>query len=516
MSNFMENLKSEVKSRDDAQLQYTENGALGYATSGKDLVDINFKVTSYRSDSSFLIRDFEKAFHHNKNLAVKWLFYARDAREGLGERNLFQKVFSYLIGTHRSGYLASLIKLIPEYGRWKDVFDIYPAIKDTQYEDLVIGMIKTQLEQDLVGILHDKPISLLAKWAPRENCSSQGRRQLARHIMAKLGMNPTRYRKTLAKLNKALKTTEIDLSSKNFGGINYEAVPSLANLKYKNAFLRNDETRRREYLGKLAKGEAKMNMAVAFPHEIVHAYRKSQRFQGQFGWGHGSTSFQIDEALEGAWKNLPSFELQNTIVVSDSSGSMTASVGNTDLQAIEVAHALGIYCGDHNTGPFKNKMITFSESPKYLEWKEDDTLAAKLSIAFNHSEVANTNIEKVFQLILNTAIKNHCKQEEIPGTILIISDCEFDEQTSGRTDQTLFGNLAKRYEVAGYKLPRLAFINLCSRSKTIPIQENENGVILMSGFSVQMVKMLYSGKTDPYEVLCETLNSERYKPIIWE
>jgi hypothetical protein len=152
-----------------------------------------------------------------------------------------------------------------------------------------------------------------------------------------------------------------------------------------------------------------------------------------------------------------------------------------------------------------------------------------LNIARRHNEVANTNIEAVFDLILATAVNNHMSQEEIPANILIVSDMEFDScATSGtatrngwggyyssskRPTSTLFDTIAKKYASYGYKLPRLVFWNVNSRTGTIPVKENDLGVALVSGFSVNVAKMVMSGKTDPFECLLETLNSERYAPV---
>jgi len=38
----------------------------------------------------------------------------------------------------------------------------------------------------------------------------------------------------------------------------------------------------------------------------------------------------------------------------------------------------------------------------------------------------NTNIKSVFDLILNLAIQNNVKQEDMPENIIVISDMEFD------------------------------------------------------------------------------------------
>ena len=80
-------------------------------------------------------------------------------------------------------------------------------------------------------------------------------------------------------------------------------------------------------------------------------------------------------------------------------------------------------------------------------------------------------------------------------------------------DSRLFQVITQRYEDAGYKLPRLVFWNVNSRTGTIPVIENDLGVALVSGFSTNIVKMVMSGQTDPYECLLETLNTERYAPI---
>ena len=337
-------------------------------------------------------------------------------------------------------------------------------------------------------------------------------------------MTERKYRQMLSKLRKYLKVVEVDMSSKNWSGINYEAVPSRANLIYNKAFLRNDEERRREYLGKLDKGEVKINASTLFPHDIVHKYTL----------GRQRVPIAKDSAIEAMWKALPDMVQGhgNTIVVADGSGSMTTNVDpKSSVTALDVANALAIYFAEHSSGQFKDKYITFSEQPKLVDFSHCDSLHTKLQMALAHNEVANTNIEAVFDLILNTAIRNHMRQDEMPADVLIVSDMEFDRcatcgaadailpgvyfHSSRRTapDQRLFEVIAKRFADAGYKMPRLVFWNVDSRTSTIPVKENDLGVALVSGFSVNVVKMVMSGKTDPFECLLDILNSERYAPI---
>ena len=143
----------------------------------------------------------------------------------------------------------------------------------------------------------------------------------------------------------------------------------------------------------------------------------------------------------------------------------------------------------------------------------------KLQIILQHNEASNTNIEAVFDLILQTAVQNGMEQSEIPANVLIISDMEFDEavccnkRSRGGVNEKLFQTIEAKYRQWGYQLPRLVFWNVNSRTNAIPVRENALGVALVSGFSVHVCKMVMSGKTDPFECLLEQLNSERYPPV---
>ena len=341
-----------------------------------------------------------------------------------------------------------------------------------------------------------------------KNTSSKDTKKLARLLIKKFQWNASDYRKTLSKLRAYLDVTEVKMSARQWYKIDYEKVPSRANPIYNDAFLRNDEDRRRAYLGKLEKGEAKINSAVLYPHDIVDKYVTEYR---------GSVK-DYDAALEGMWKALPNYVQGNskTIVVADGSGSMTSTIGNTKVSALSVANALAIYFAERLEGQFKDKYITFSEKPQLVNFANRTTLKDKLELARRYDEVANTNIKAVFELILKTAVSNNVSQDEIPQNILIISDMEFDSATyvyRDRPNAKLFDVIKREYEAAGYKLPKLVFWNVNSRTGTIPVIENELGVGLVSGFSPSIAKMVLSNKIDPYEALLDILNSDRYKQI---
>ena len=355
--------------------------------------------------------------------------------------------------------------------------------------------------------------SLIFKWLKSENTSSPESRELATKTRKAFGMTSRDYRRALTDGRKYIDIVERKMSSNNWQAIDYEKVPSKANLIYKNAFLKHDSERRQAYLDELTTGEDKINSSASFPHDIVHKYVSTYRFSRDILEG--------DTTLEEMWKALPDFVNGNgnTIVVADGSGSMTCNIDpKTSTTALEVANALAIYFAQHQDGPFKNKYITFSSRPQYVNVGYP-TLRENLVEAYKYAECSNTNIEAVFDMVLKTAVDNKLRQEEIPN-ILIVSDMQFDgavccNSSNWGIPKTLFKTIADKYASYNYTLPKLIFWNLNThgRSKNVPVTQNKNGVILVSGFSAAICKMVLSNKTDPYEAMVETLNSERYQAI---
>lgn len=487
---FMNALKNELN--DEKCL--TTNGAVGYTTSGKKLLDLNFSVTSLRKQpEQEIINKFMDAYYEDPVMAMCWLFYCRDCRYGIGERRLFRVAITYL-ATLKPDMVRSVLHLVSDYGRWDDLL----CLLDTPIKDSVLEIIKKQFNEDIAKMEGRENCSLAFKWAPSENCSSNTTKRYATIIRKYLGLTSKQYRQMLSKMRKYIDVVERKMSAKQWNEINYEAVPSRANLIYNNAFLRNDEERRRSYLGALSKGEAKINASVLFPDDIVHKYSI------RVGWG--GTAGEYDETLEGLWKALPILTSENTLVVRDGSGSMYG-------KPMDVSTAMAIYMAERSTGEFHNQFITFGAKPKLISLDGMDTLREKLVKTYQETDCSNTDIEAVFDLILRTAVNSNMSQEDMPKNIVIISDMQFDGQMFNFT-QPLFEVIAQEYSTHGYQLPRLIFWNVNEyHSNVVPIQQNELGVVLISGYSQNLVKMIMSGETDPYECLVKALQDDRYKPI---
>lgn len=498
-------------------ISVTENGAVGYETTTHPLLDMNFKVSSFRDRSEEEItEEFIKSFYSDRKYSVKWLFFLRDILEGLGERRTFRICLKYLAVSHPQ-IARAVLDFVPEYGRFDDLL----VLLDTPLRKEVSAMMKKQLYKDLKGMRENQPVSLMAKWLPGINTSSRESRRLAQMLVEDFGMSPRIYRKILAELRAYLEVVEVKITDQKWSEVAYEKVPAKASLKYDKAFSRHDGERRTEYLEQVMLGKVKLNAKGLVPHEIVHNMLK-----GNYGYG-----LQDDKLSELMWDCMMEQGFQNEwglddcIVVADGSGSMFAPVsGSSSLRAIEVCNALAIYFSQQLKGIYRDKAITFSESPKFIDLSAGHTLKEKLEIMFAHHEVANTNIEAVFDLLLRVAVRQQISADELPKQVLIISDMEFDEARGydsyygSRTkhtadDERLFQVIEQKYRRAGYQMPRLIFWNVCGRTDTIPMVSGENGVCLLSGFSQNAMKVAAKKEIDPYESLLKTLDSPRYDKI---
>ena len=496
---FLEKLQDMLENR----ILRTENGAAGYGTAGSALVDLNFSVASLRNaDESEIISKFVRAFYEDRILAVKWLFFLRDVRGGLGERRSFRIIIRSLAFGFPE-MVGRLTGLMAEYGRFDDML----CLLDTPVEENVLKELVKQLTQDVRNMEFGLGISLCAKWMPGGNTSSEESRRLAAKLRHSMGFTARGYRKMLTSLRAYLKLTEVSMSGGRWEEIDYTRVPSRANVIYRRAFLLHDEARRKEYLEKVKKHEAVMHAGVLMPHEIVSRYTVCQ------GWNMRLE--EEDAALEMLWRNLPDTvsEAQNVLCVVDGSGSMLCPVGEGNVNALHVSNAMGIYFAERMVGAYHNRFITFSNRPGYVDLSECRTLREKLELAFSHNECTNTNIEATFELVLQTAVQNHLAQRELPATILVISDMEFDRAVYGDNMETLFETIRKRFASHGYRLPRLVFWNVNSRTNVIPVRENELGVGLVSGFSVNVCNMVLLNELDPFKCLKKILEGERYRKV---
>ena len=498
MPNYLDALKQ------NTNFTYTENGALTNASSLSSNLDLFSTIGAIRYQSTDeILRRFHNAYSEDKDLAIKILFFARDIRGGLGERRVFREILKDM-AFHHPETVKSNISHIAEYGRWDDLLSLI----DTPCERAALVCISAQLEKDkysLEGITGEE-VSLLAKWLPSVNATSKETVKMAKKIAKSLGLSDAEYRKTLSSLRNRIKLIENNLREKDYT-FDYSKQPSKAMLKYRKAFIRNDKERYAEFLHNVDKGEAKLNTGTLYPYEIVNKITSSV-----YGWrGNFSSDLSEEErrSLNTTWNQLPDYtDGENYLAIIDGSGSM---YNRQNPQPADVALSLGLYFGEHNKGLFHNYFITFSERPRLIEIKGED-LVDKISNIMNYSEIASTNIEAVFDLLLDTAVQNHIPQEEMPSALYIISDMEFDSCTKD-ADITNFQRAKSMFEFHGYKLPRIVFWNVASRHLQQPVTKNDRGVALVSGCTPKIFELALSEDLDPMSFMLNTINTERYEKI---
>lgn len=488
---YLENLKEQ------ANYTRTLNGALTHGSTGDACLNL-FAVAGgmrYR-DPADIIRMFELAYIENRELAMKLLFHIRDIREGLGERQMFRTLLRHVAKKWPESARKN-VHLIAEYGRWDDLLCLYktPAWKQ------MVEVIRKQLDQDLPAAYRweagdlEAPISLLAKWLPSPNASSHKTQRLGKWMAQQLGMQEREYRKLLARLRAHSCVTERYLTRKSLDKIDYEAVPAGAMLKYRNAFDRNDPEKFTEYLLDVSEGKKQMHADTLFPYEIIRP------------WFTRRTSAGMD-VLEILW-NSQSAEIaqDNAIAVVDVSGSMYCC----NRRPITMAVALGLYFAERCKGVFHNHMITFSGSPRLMEI-HGRNLEEKLNYMLRADWGMSTNMEAVFDLLLETAIRTNARQEEMPSAIYIISDMEFNCAVRD-PNKTVYDNARERFTEYGYQLPAVIFQNVNSWQMNAPVRANTRGAALCSGAGTASFKHKFDGNVTPMSHMLRVLMSDRYKEV---
>lgn len=487
--------------KQEADLTQTENGAATYCSTGSYCLDLFATVGALRkADDTEIIARFIRAYAEDPDMAMKLLFFARDIRGGLGERRVFRTILHWLAAEKPESVRKNLA-FIEEYGRFDDLL----ALLDTPCEADMLRHIKARFDADR-QVPEGEPVSLLGKWLPSINTSNAETVRAAKRIAKAFGLSDAAYRKALVALRARIRILENNLREKDYT-FDYEKQPSRAMFKYRKAFARNDGERYSAFLDAVKSGSAVLHTENVAPYELVAPFLS-------FDWQENGKTFMRSvsqaekDTLNATWASLPDFGSgENALAVVDTSGSMYCDGG---LPAA-VALSLGLYFAERNTGCFANRFIEFSERPQLIELK-GETFADRLRYAASFCEVANTNLEAVFDLILRAAVRYGATQSELPKKLIIISDMEFD-MCVGNASAVNFAHAEKKFAAQGYTLPEVVFWNAKSRNCQQPVKMNAAGVTLVSGVTPRIFSMVAGDLTTPYEWMKEVLGSERYVKI---
>ena len=482
----------------------TENGALTHKSTMDGLMDLFAMGAAYRSrtDEDVMLL-FKNAFDENPVYALKCLFYIRDVRGGQGERRFFRVATKYL-ASYDTNAMRRNLQYVPEFGRWDDLF----VFIGTPLENDALNIIKHQLALDV----QCKTPSLLGKWMPSENTSSQKTRKTAAKVRKFIGMTPKQYRKTLSVLRARINVLERLMSEGRWDEIEFDKIPSKAGLKYKNAFARHDIERMKRnpevktYEAFAKDTETKVNAKALYPYEVVAKALTAC---------HRPMDHTDRLMVNKYWENLADYfqgKTFNGLAVVDTSASMTWR--GDESCPLNVAISLGLYCAERANGPFANHYVSFSRTPRLIETNGVD-FCDKVYRIYRTNLCENTNIEATFDMLLQTALNNGCGQDELPQNIIVISDMEFDQGAAymnRNNAKTLMENIREKWARHGYRMPHLIYWNVDARQNNIPEDMGCGLISYVSGMSPSIFEQILSGKTG-YDLMMEKLDSERYAVI---
>ena len=463
MSSFVNAIKN--------QTARTANNMKALKSTTNPCVDLFYNIGASRGQN--IIPAFISAFVQNPDLATRIALWVRDARGGAGERKLFRDILTYL-SEHDAIRAVRVLNRVPELGRWDDLFATKGDVRNHAF-----NMISRVLMRDN----NDSNIGLVAKWMPRKGPEAAELRNF-------LGLTPKRYRKLLVERTKVVET---QMCAKHWDEINYNHVPSIAAARYQKAFNKHDPVRYVSWKEALKKndGTAKVNAATLYPYDVLRSVKHGDR----------------DVALA-QWEALPNFlGEQNILALVDVSGSMTMGAIGGSIRPLDVAVSLGLYVADKLKGKFKDTFLTFSNRPQLLHLQGN--LLQKIDQMERSQWEMNTNLHAAFEKILETAVNGNVPPEEMPDTLLIFSDMQFDQCV--RFDDSAIEMIRRKYRDHDYEVPKIVFWNLNASYGNVPVKYDERGAALVSGFSPSLMKSILGGEDfTPEAVMLRTIMSSRY------
>jgi hypothetical protein len=417
-------------------------------------------------------------------------------------------------------------KRVERHSRFETKFEAEDAFKALHLT--TARLFASQLRADIAALngKGKRAISFAAKWCPSPGEAHDKQTFIVSSIAEALfpfnevcpegtdSANRTLYlkharlalrAKILSPLRKHLAIVERDITSGSYNSIKYDRLPSLAMDRYSGLFLRKDEDRFVSYLERVASGKSRVSGAVLLPSVLVQK-AKVQSYGVVYRGGDKKNAIQQlaeRRLLDGQWKTLvkrikESGKIESAIAVCDVSGSMSSPTLQDGTCPMDSAIGLSLLLAEVVEPPFGGTFISFSEEPivqKAGGAADARTFEEKIEYILNSKWGMSTNFVAVFEdLLLPIAIKHKLKQKEMVKQVFVFSDMQFNEANSHALRwSSSYERLKKLYADAGYEMPELVFWNLAHGQKGTPVQGDEPGVSLVSGYSQGMMKMFLDG-----------------------
>lgn len=485
----MNTFSQAVATSKSQEIKRTENGMKAFATTDSKVLDLFSKIGSSRGQPLDAL--FHAALAEDEDKTLRILLWVRDIRGGSGERQTFRTLLAAL-EKFNPALAGKIMHKVPELGRWDDLF----VYSEPMNRKAALRMYADALMdgQQLAG-----------KWAPRLTSSKKANTpgklvnlKNANDLRKFMMLSPKEYRELLVKNTNVV---EQKMCAKEWNEINFSHVPSVASARYQKAFGKNASEAYGAYIRELQKPQeerdvkVKINAGAIFPYDVVKSVQK----------GNAAVADAQFEAL-------PDFVGENRILpIIDTSASMTWVEVSPGVQPFHVAMSLGLYLSSKTSSDFKDMVMHFSDSSSIEVLK--GTLSQKLTQMQRMIVHGSTNLHAAFNVLLNTALKGKVAQENMPTHLLILSDMEFNGCV--RYDDSAVGMIKRKYDAAGYKMPKIIFWNLNSRNVngSTPVKVNDKGIAIVSGFSPAIMASVLGSDPDnfsPWNMMLTTIMNDRY------
>ena len=565
-------MSSLVASLDNIQLGENNHCEIKYSSAFHELLTQFYFQLVRTNNHKDLKQKFDtllKTQDHNLLLLLaKLTLHVRDMEKGKGERLLtYMMLLSWYEKNESYAYfifetLMVNKDLIQPYASWKDVKYlakyIYETTNNTEHPfikwlvELTNFHLKQDLESKAVG--SDKQISLIAKWIPREKAKKfkwfysklvknmferyYQTAKTAEKIIAADKKARKEYRIICSTLNKILDTTQIKQCNKQWRYIDPNKVTSVTFSKQKTAFFnlskKNGKIEQRtdnedrikckqnfvEYLEELKE----KNKSVKGKRCQLYDFVKDAIHYSNYSDDDEQVKLMID-TINSQWDNHSKLNsaLNNMIPLVDTSGSMETD----NCLPLYNAIGLGIRIAEKTTRTFRNRVMTFTSVPEWINLDDCPTFCDKVKKVRKAPWGMNTNIYSACKLILDAIVNSKMLVEQVENlTLVILSDMQIDNSTDGVfNSKHLYENIKKMFQETGlnhngipYNPPNILFWNL-RKTSGFPTKTTENNVTMLSGFNPTLLNILCDKgfeelkNTSPYDILVDLLNKSRYDNV---
>lgn len=443
-------------------IEVLKNKIFKQKVSKKSLIELMSSI----GDNKINLELFNRAYHEDNKLTLKFLMYIRDARGGLGKREYFKRIYKDL-AVNETEVAKQLIPYIKVVGRYDDLL---VGLK-TPLEKDIIKYIKEQLDKDEQSLAKGERVSLLSKWLPSINASSKDTKRLARYLARKLKLSEKEYRQKLSRLRNGL-IVENKITKKEYD-FDYDIVGVKALKKYRKALKRNDKERYQDYL--------RVNAKERYKKEL---YQVIKGVYGSFG-EIKKISRGEKQRIDREWGESKEDRKEvATLVVRDGSGSLHC---NNNIGMLGT-NSLTLYYSEQLKGRFKNKFISFSSDVKLNELTQIGVYN-KLRELKCYDENDNLNISDVYKVILDE-YKRGVSKEEIIERILIISDIDYELCIENSRD---YQYVKKCFDQVHMKVPKVIFWNVNSE-KVYFSKDNNKEIYFIKGMNKKLVDFIIEDK----------------------